>query len=311
MSCEKPLRRFNTKIGRIEYFPCGRCTLCMETKAKLWASRINWEMRENYNYTGAFITLTYDDEHYNDINLNKEDLKKFLNYYKIYRNNAKLPKIKYYAVGEYGEHTGRKHYHIIAMGVNIDNQKEKEILSKIWDKGHIEAGYASPASIKYTLKYMYKEFSGRAPKKVIWGDITPPFSLMSKGIGAEHIKKHLHEVYNQKGEYIGAVINEGERYISVPWYWKNKFGYCEREPINITQTLNDKDKREWQESGLNYFDWYEKKMKLKILWKTQKGALYGKNLNYGVPDTIDEEHSKRFENQPTNKELANYATQNI
>ena len=79
------------KNFKLLVLPCGKCPNCLKKKAQEWTSRLLKET-ENFKYC-YFITLTYSDEHYRD--LNKEDLQKFL---KRYRKNFKVD-LKYYITG--------------------------------------------------------------------------------------------------------------------------------------------------------------------------------------------------------------------
>lgn len=130
----------------------------------------------------------------------------------------KLPKIKYYAVGEYGTTTNRPHYHIIMFNAYPDlvvqawKLKSKEI-------GHVHIGNLTPASIGYTLKYVCKP--SRIPLHRN-DDRIPEFSLMSKSMGLNYItdetlRWHYADLENR--QYI--TIEDGKR-IALPRYYRQK-----------------------------------------------------------------------------------------
>lgn len=131
--------------------------------------------------SAIFLTLTYNDENipiYNTITkqsirvsgidckiisydvenvqeriseVYKDDVQKFIK--KLRKRNSQVCKdqIRYYLVNEYGEHTGRPHFHAIMF--NIHNGLLSEIES-IWGYGNIKIGDVNQSSIHYCTKYM-------------------------------------------------------------------------------------------------------------------------------------------------------------
>lgn len=93
--------------------PCGKCVLCRKRKSNELACRAIAETNK-YGEIPLFLTCTYNDDNLPEKGLNKLDLQLFfkrlrarLDYFNIEHN------IRYFAVGEYGSHTQRAHYHII------------------------------------------------------------------------------------------------------------------------------------------------------------------------------------------------------
>ena len=92
-------------------FGCGQCIPCRINRKRLWTHRL---MLESFSHSDAtFVTLTYDPEKYSGESLRPEDVTKFL---KRLRRKLEPKKLRYYLVGEYGDKTGRPHYHIALFG---------------------------------------------------------------------------------------------------------------------------------------------------------------------------------------------------
>lgn len=103
--------------------------------------------------------------------------------------------LRYFAVGEYGSHTKRPHYHIIIFGWSpSDAEYLKTIrnnpyfisptLSKLWQFGFHSISSVSPAVAKYCARYVTKKYS-RIDKHASY--IVPEFTFQSVkngGIGA-------------------------------------------------------------------------------------------------------------------------------
>ena len=172
--------------------PCGKCIPCQKKRRSDWSFRLE---QEYLNSNSAFfITLTYDDLHLPFVTskgkfsvkptLNKKDLQKYIK--RLRNEHVKFIKrvsserkvkitsrpIRYYAVGEYGTKTARPHYHLVLFNMDIANLTP--IKSK-WNKGHVDIGSVTSASINYVTKYMFKPFDTKNDQR------ERPFSVMSKG----------------------------------------------------------------------------------------------------------------------------------
>lgn len=180
-----------------------------------------------YHNHAHFVTLTYDEENLPKNNsINKEDLQLF---FKRLREQIKPIKIKYYAVGEYGEIHGRPHYHIILFGLpekyfklreKIYNQKNRKWENcyslDSWPYGIVHIGNVEPESIKYVTNYIDKVYYGEAFIKKIYGNRQQPFSLMSKGLGARYAKD------NEKMIKQHLNITVGGKDVGIPRYYQKK-----------------------------------------------------------------------------------------
>lgn len=132
MDCAKPLV-VKTRKGYVEV-PCGNCILCRIARTREWSTRL--QMENSCWNESVFLTLTYDDDHVpytncGHLTLRKKDLQLFFKrlreslYRDLVASNPSLPssvlrsrvKLKYFACGEYGDHTFRPHYHAIEIEI--------------------------------------------------------------------------------------------------------------------------------------------------------------------------------------------------
>jgi len=206
MRCHHPMSIKNGN-GELVPVPCGRCMPCRVNHAQEWSFRIEQEME--LAHTAHFITLTYSDEDVprNDLGhtiLVKSDFQKFLKrlryhadqYYNIqaktldFNQAIKVPSIRYYLVGEYGEETFRAHGHAIIFNIPLETLK---YLERIWRHGHVKIGTVTPASIKYVTKYITKIDSRDLEQR----DLTKPFQLMSKGLGSVYVNDESREYHSR------------------------------------------------------------------------------------------------------------------
>lgn len=215
MSCNKPflMRR---KDGTMVPVPCGWCLQCRIDKRNEWTLRLSHEVAKS---GGAFVTLTYDDANLpDDCGLHKDHVQKFL---KRLRKHLDC-KIKYYAVGEYGSKgspiTGlhRPHYHLIVTG--ISPLRLAPLVSKSWTLGITKTLGAERGSIRYVLKYIDKQIHGVDALKAEYGDLQPPFALMSQGIGLDWMINNQDSI-----EFFLGVPYDG-RIVPVPRYYRNLLG---------------------------------------------------------------------------------------
>lgn len=223
MKCLYPLtiRRTDGYLGRDGLtsvtVPCGKCAVCRKERSKMWASRLMLESL--YFVDSVFVTLTYDDENLVRASrstlptLYKPDVQKF---FKRLRKDLEGTdrKIKYYAVGEYGDRTFRPHYHCIIFGLS---QKDKELISDNWSLGRVDVGDVTLASCNYVSGYIQKKLYGEVSGKVYY-DRLPPFSLMSKGIGLDYLDDNIDDFKN------GNAIKWHGKFLKTPRYFWKRLG---------------------------------------------------------------------------------------
>lgn len=194
MQCFHPMY-LRDRFGFVKKVPCGHCLACRQNHARMWALRLRFEMTQWS--CGTFLTLTYDDEHLpSDGRLNYPDVQLFL---KRLRKDIEPLKVKFFAVGEYGETFGRPHYHLIIFGLDFDYDYQAR-----WSFGFVKAGSVTSASIGYVSGYCTK--SDRFGK---------PFIRCSQGLGLEYFKGKVDEVLS-----FGLKVDGSYR--QVPRYFVSK-----------------------------------------------------------------------------------------
>lgn len=207
MPCRAPIEAFRPATGgpvrfspptngrayiRIE-LPCGYCILCREEQARQQAIRITHEASlwaEN-----SFLTLTYDSKHVPAHN--SLDYSHLVKFWKKLRKE--IGKLRYYAVGEYGDKTNRPHYHACVFGhafiadrVIVQTEPyllwECPWLTKIWGMGRVTIGTLNFQTARYTASYVTKKL--RAKQKYVRVDnetgelleLVQPKAFMSRNL---------------------------------------------------------------------------------------------------------------------------------
>lgn len=211
--------------------PCGKCLGCRLDYSRQWAVRCLLEAKEYQN--NQFITLTYSPENIktvtgadretgeirNDIGtLVPDDLTKFIKdlrrYYKYHYN---FDNIRFYACGEYGEHTYRPHFHIICFNLPIEDKKPfflnankdqiytSEIIEKIWGKGLVSIGDVTWNSAAYVARYVMKKIKGKDAEKTYKAlGVVPEFVRMSRkpGIAYNYYEQNKEKIFELDEIYI-------------------------------------------------------------------------------------------------------------
>lgn len=243
--------------------PCGQCIGCRLDRAKAWQVRL---MLEAKRHTGNyFLTLTYDDKNIpityyanpengsaiKGFTLRKRDLQDFVKRLRRYCDYHKcdLDDFKYYACGEYGDITQRPHYHMIALGLNLDDFKyfsnvdghnyyTSETLSKLWSKGHVLIGQAELDSIGYVARYCTKKLNGDLGYKAyMMFNRVPPFALMSKGIAAEWYTDNYDKLWMQ--DSIVVPTADGHFKTKPSRYFLEKL---KKDDVELYETIKDNRK---------------------------------------------------------------------
>ena len=156
MNCYKPILLKPSIIGKPVWVPCGHCINCKKERSKAWAMRLIFE---SFSWDdAAFVTLTYDDEHVpfsqsGRLTLVKEDLQKFIKRLR-FQLSEEGRRMMYYAVGEYGSHTFRPHYHAIVFGLS---RSDLELVQKEWMYGFVRVDEMNLATCNYVAGYVQKK----------------------------------------------------------------------------------------------------------------------------------------------------------
>lgn len=246
--------------------PCGKCSRCIERRKLEWGFRMEEEM--NNSKTAYFVTLTYNPEtvpytnygiktllpHKDVTELVKikgkkrrvrrqrDDLAKFWKrlrsneerktiptWENLYNNLQPTDKIKYYAVGEYGEQFGRPHYHAIIFNAS------KVMIEKSWELGNVHIVPANKQTIAYLMKYLDKWLG----KKQDWKK-TAEYNTMSEGIGNAYIAKNK-SWHKQNLDVLFVTNSQGFKIPMPKWYRLKIFNDQERlkQILIVEEALKD------------------------------------------------------------------------
>ncbi|AXH76706.1 MAG: replication initiator protein [Microviridae sp.] len=170
--------------GQRYLLPCGSCLGCRLANALSWAVRCTLE-HSTHDYSN-WLTLTYDEAHVPKT-LDRAHLQRFL---RRVRKISSPGRVRFFGCGEYGETTGRPHYHLLLWGPTRSDAD----LQRCWPHGHIKFAEVTPQRIAYTAGYVVKKVGPRELRKEHvdpatgeWWKYQPPFLQMSRrpGIGGE------------------------------------------------------------------------------------------------------------------------------
>lgn len=154
-----------------------------------------------------FVTLTYNDEHLpEDGSVRPRELQEFMKRLRYFAQE----KVRFYGVGEYGDISGRAHYHVILFGLT-----DPAVVARAWTFGMVHVGTLTEESAGYTCGYVTK--GATKPGDVRLKGRHPEFARMSRKPGIGHdASKEIARVVNTKG---GAnyVIREGDVPNTVRW----------------------------------------------------------------------------------------------
>lgn len=178
MNCLRPFTRREDGFGG---FGCGQCMPCRIDRSRKWTSRINLESRLHND--SCFVTLTYAPEHLPPGGtLIKRDLQLFL---KKLRKLYPPKSVRYFAVGEYGDESGRPHYHLCLFGVSVIDEDN---VRRSWSHGHVKVDELNEKTAGYVSQYVCKKWTNKKDpyvQKLLNGRLEE-FAIMSlrPGIGA-------------------------------------------------------------------------------------------------------------------------------
>lgn len=183
MKCLNPIKLYNAG-GEVVEVPCGHCINCKKERSKEWAFRLMCEYKE-WN-CAVYVTLTFDSSFLTLVpdapppfyaTISPRDITLFM---KRLRKNLGGRKIKYYACGEYGGETYRPHYHLILFGVDFS---DTPVIEKSWSQGFVKVEEVNIATVSYVAGYVQKKLYTKDSYPDL---IYPPFSRMSKNLGAKY-----------------------------------------------------------------------------------------------------------------------------
>lgn len=133
-------------------------------------------MEASCHSQNSFLTLTYSDDYLPFAGqLVKQDVQLFIKRLRInLEREYDGKKVRYYYVGEYGDRTGRPHYHVLLFGHDFSDDRtflkrtrkgfpiySSPLLSDAWYQGHANIGEFNFESAAYCARYCLKKQAGR------------------------------------------------------------------------------------------------------------------------------------------------------
>lgn len=208
-----------------------------------------------------FLTLTYDDDHLpDDEDLHYEDVQKFL---KKLRFAYKDKKIRFFCTGEYGEQTGRPHWHLLLYGVWFEDTKrvnqesknfDSRIARRLWPQGNITIQEVNAKTTRYVAKYVVKKITGELAQRhyqhiTRHGELVtrkPEFARMSlkPGIGDGWFRRYYRDWFPRD-----HCIVEGKK-VPVPAFYLRKLKRLDptrESEVRIGREIKNDDKKTQQE----------------------------------------------------------------
>lgn len=191
--------------------PCGKCVNCRLEFSRGWAVRCLHESK--MHSANMFITLTYNNDCLpKTLSLEPRELTLFMKRLYAYFSRNFGIKIRYYACGEYGDTTGRPHYHVLVFGGRMPDLKRyagasdnplftSALLDDIWGKGECKIGDVNYKTAAYVARYVVKKVDGKMrdaghylvhDMDGVLHERCPEFSRMSRrpGIGYSYYARY-------------------------------------------------------------------------------------------------------------------------
>lgn len=226
MNCKRPY------LKGIEPFPCGQCLPCRINRRRLWTHRILLESK--CHDQNVFCTLTLSPDNYPaDGSLDPVLVRNWL---KRVRRAFQPRHLRFFAVGEYGDQTGRAHYHAVLFGVGTDSGG---MLEKCWSLGHVDVRSLSPELAQYIAGYTVKKLT--KPDDPALGGRYPEFARMSLrpgigGLAVGHLSDVLTSEHGSKlvagQQDVPAVLRHGSKLLPLGRYLRQKI----RDEVGFDET---------------------------------------------------------------------------
>lgn len=260
MNCERPF------VKKGQAFGCGQCLPCRINKRRIWTTRILLESACHVDK--SFVTLTYDDvsmPEYVDKetgevrgNLVRKELQ---DWFKRLRKRIAPLKVRYFAVGEYGDKTERPHFHIALFGYpscrygntrHIKGRKSAccsvcKVIDETWGKGRVSVDRLEKDSAQYICGYTVKKMT--APDDMRLNGRNPEFATMSlkPGIGFnfmyEMASSMLEFDLENKGDDVPSTVRSGAKEMPMGRYLQRRLrklvGKSEETPEKVLERIQE------------------------------------------------------------------------
>lgn len=218
-------------------------------------------MLESFKHEfNSFVTLTYAPEFQPfGGTLVPRDLRLFI---MRLRSRIAPKKLRFYACGEYGDSSGRPHYHLAIFGLGPDDEPS---IRKAWEDpksklpiGHVHVGTLTFDSAQYLAKYIQKGLNKKGSPEL--GDKHPEFSRMSNrpGIAALAVEDLSNALTTDAGAELllnqGDVpksLKHGKRSFPLGRYLRSKL----REHVGLdAQKIKEENFKKWNQNLLSLLE---------------------------------------------------------
>jgi hypothetical protein len=273
-------KKSDSETGIALKLPCGKCPGCKLEHSRQWAVRCMHEKR--LHNASMFLTLTYSDANLpSGGNLVPSDLTKFLK--RLWHENNAL---RYFACGEYGEHTDRPHYHVLVLDQDLPDKRpiksgseytlyESPTMSRLWPHGHTAIGDVTFESAAYVARYCMKK---RQNGKTRTDGKTPEYIVMSRrpGLGTGYFQKYQNEIINHDTIIVNGLP------AALPRFYDNKLagltGYSEQIGLYSKYELIKLKRRRKLTSPLSRADRSQRRLRIREVVTLAKLKLKAKTL---------------------------------
>jgi bifunctional DNA-binding transcriptional regulator/antitoxin component of YhaV-PrlF toxin-antitoxin module len=239
---------------------CGKCIACRISRAREWAVRCVHE--SGYHDQNVFVTLTYDDLNIPiNFSLSKYE---YVTWIKRFRKSLNGRKIKYLGCGDYGEKTGRPHYHFILFGVGFLDFRyyNRHYFHQTWPYGNIDVDVVNYHTARYVAKYIQRSTLGSFAD-VVYAGLVKPFQTQSRGIGLQYALDHAYRLRQNLGFYIDGIRH------GLPRYYRKKLGIDETEYVELIARKENMYRNQY-EYELTQDDLFVLKKRLKSLRQSRR-----------------------------------------
>jgi len=254
----------------------------------MWSIRIQHEA-QLYD-TSLFLTLTYDEQKQDYIgpSLKYRDIQLFMKRMrKKFKGVAPGPKgdfpLRFFVAGEYGEHTGRPHWHMVLFNMWFKDQKlwmngdyVSEELEGLWKLGNCTLGSVTPGRASYVAGYVNKKAAAQHPRyeRMDWWtgeliSVRPEFHEQSSrpGIGYWWYEKYQRDLFPHD-----FAVSDGKRWKPPVYYWR-KFKELAPEPVveDVLRARMDRARARRQDSTPERRAVREEVAEAKLKFYSQRG----------------------------------------
>lgn len=269
MKCEKPF------VMRGRAFPCLKCPSCLTNRKRVWTHRILLEAGQYAD--NAFVGLTYEDKNLPVTaaglpTLAPEHLRNFLK--RLRKTYSSLPidsngttgrRLRFYAVGEYGDTSWRPHYHaaVFNFPTCVRGRTYREpgktrplwqrccdncrMVGNTWGYGDVDLGILEASSAQYVAGYVTKKMTMRTDFRLKGRE--PEFARMSNkpGIGVsalwEIADRWMKLDLDQREGDVPVTLRHGSRQLPLGRFLRRRLrkflGKEENTPDEIIKALEE------------------------------------------------------------------------